>query len=191
LTTQTNTSTRRSGSLRAGVLGVLAVAVALPLAAEDTEQMHASHESVAPARLVEMVRNATRQYIDVNAAIRAGYKPMFGCVSGPERGAMGVHYVNSILAGDAAVDAAKPEALIYEPWRGGMRLVGVEYIVDAAAWLARHPEPPALEGQAFGFVSSPNRYGMPAFFELHVWAWRDNPNGTFSDWNTRVTCDGQ
>ncbi len=191
MTIQTKTSTRRPSHLRAGLLSMLAVAVALPVAAEDSDRMHASHESAAPAKLVEIVRNATRQYIDVNAAVRAEYKPMFGCVSGPERGAMGVHYVNGTLVGDAVVDAAKPEALIYEPWRGGMRLVGVEYIVDAAAWLARNSSPPSLEGQAFGFVSSPNRYGLPAFFELHVWAWRDNPNGAFSDWNTRVTCEGQ
>jgi hypothetical protein len=23
-----------------------------------------------------------------------------------------------------------------------------------------------------------------------VWAWRENPNGTFVDWNPRVSCDG-
>jgi len=28
-------------------------------------------------------------------------------------------------------------------------------------------------------------------FELHVWAWRENPNGAFVDWNNRVTCEGQ
>jgi hypothetical protein len=26
---------------------------------------------------------------------------------------------------------------------------------------------------------------------LHVWAWQDNPNGTFVDWNTKVNCDRQ
>jgi hypothetical protein len=30
----------------------------------------------------------------------------------------------------------------------------------------------------------------PALYELHVWAWRDNPNGTFVDWNPQVSCDG-
>ncbi len=37
----------------------------------------------------------------------------------------------------------------------------------------------------------PNRYGLPAFFELHVWAWRDNPQGAFVDWNDHVTCAQQ
>jgi len=24
-----------------------------------------------------------------------------------------------------------------------------------------------------------------------VWAWRDNPNGAFVDWNSKVSCEGQ
>ena len=37
----------------------------------------------------------------------------------------------------------------------------------------------------------PNRYGLPAFYEIHVWAWQDNPKGSYADWNTRVTCTHQ
>ena len=144
-----------------------------------------------PAKLVEIVRNATQQFTDVNAATAANYQPLFGCVSGPDQGAMGVHYINLTLYGDGEIDSSKPEALIYEPSNGGLRLVGVEFIVDAATWMKNHNSPPMLEGQAFQFVNSPNRYGLPAFFELHVWAWRDNPNGAFVDWNTRVSCEGQ
>ena len=60
------------------------------------------------------------------------------------------------------------------------------------AWHPAEGEPPVpvLEGQRFHFNESPNRFGLPAFYELHVWAWRDNPNGTFVDWNPRVSCDG-
>ena len=39
-------------------------------------------------------------------------------------------------------------------------------------------------------LGAPNRYRADALYELHVWAWRDNPNGTFVDWNPRVSCDG-
>jgi hypothetical protein len=150
------------------------------------------HEHGAPAKLVQAVRDATRQFIDVNVATAAGYGPFLGCVSGPDHGAMGVHYVNGPLVMDGLLDASHPEALIYEPSNGKLRLVGVEFIVDAATWLANHNNnPPALEGQSFLLVGSPNRYGIPAFFELHVWAWRDNPNGSFVDWNDHVTCEGQ
>jgi len=147
-----------------------------------------------PAKLVQEVRDATRQFIDVNNAGPAGYGPAFGCVSGPDHGAMGIHYVNGTLVGSGEVDVYHPQALIYEPVGNKRRLVGVEYIVvDAAGWLASHDGvPPQLEGQAFQLVGAPNRYGIPgAFFELHVWAWRDNPNGAFVDWNNNVSCEGQ
>jgi hypothetical protein len=140
---------------------------------------------------VEIVRDATMQFTNVNAATAAGYQALFGCVSGPDQGAMGIHYINLALYGDGKLDATRPEALIYEPSNGSLVLVGAEYIVDAATWLAQNSSPPMLEGQAFLLVNSPNRYGLPAFFELHVWAWRDSPNGAFVDWNTRLSCEGQ
>ena len=70
-------------------------------------------------------------------------------------------------------------------------MVGVEFIVTFDAWHATHAESdvPVLEGQLLQFVDTPNRFGLPAFYELHVWAWRNNPNGTFVDWNPRVSCD--
>jgi len=157
------------------------------IAAEENE--HADHAS--PPALVQAVRDATSQYIDVNNATAAGYGPFLGCVSGPDHGAMGIHYVNGPLVGDGEIDASHPEALIYEPRNGQLRLVGVEFIVDAATWLSNHPAPPVLEGQTFLLVTSPNRYNLPPFFELHVWAWRDNPQGSFVDWNNKVSCDGQ
>jgi hypothetical protein len=162
-----------------------------PLPVIEAGQAGHEHEHAGPAKLVQVVREATRQFIDVNAAIAAGYGQFLGCVSGPDHGAMGVHYVNGPLVMDGLLDASHPEALIYEPSNGKLRLVGVEFIVDAATWLANHNNnPPVLEGQSFLFVGSPNRYGIPAFFELHVWAWRDNPNGSFVDWNDHVTCEG-
>jgi hypothetical protein len=173
---------------------VASLAATVPLLATQgvaTESGHGhdhDEQAAVPAKLVQIVREATRQFIDVNAAPAAGYGPFLGCVSGPDEGAMGVHYVNGALVGDGEIDAARPEALIYEPVGDRLRLVGVEFIVDAATWLAHHATPPVLEGQTFQFVSSPNRYALPAFFELHVWAWRHNPNGAFVDWNPRVTC---
>jgi hypothetical protein len=181
--------------LRLALPGMLAAAVTL-LAADSTpangpEHAHNSRESAAPAKLVQIVRNAMQQFTDVNAATAANYQALFGCVSGPDRGAMGVHYINLTLYGDGEINSSKPEALVYEPSNGALRLVAVEFIVDAATWMKNHSSPPMLEGQAFQFVSSPNRFGLPAFFELHVWAWRDNPNGAFVDWNTQVSCEGQ
>jgi hypothetical protein len=73
-----------------------------------------------------------------------------------------------------------------------MTLVGVEFILDSAGWLASNNNtPPVLDGHVFNFVDAPNRFNIPSFFELHVWAWRDNPQGAFVDWNNHVTCEGQ
>lgn len=165
--------------------GVLLAGVAVQA---QTSHSHAQVQST----LVQIVREATKQFIDVNAAVAAGYGPFLGCVSGPDHGAMGIHYLNGTLVGDGEIDASHPEALIYEPEpNGDLRLVGVEYIVIASQWLANHSTPPVLEGQSFQFVDSPNRYGVPAIFELHVWAWRDNPNGAFVDWNNHVSCEAR
>ena len=106
---------------------------------------------------------------------------------------MGVHFVNPALLMDDASHATQPEALIYEFKDGVARLVGVEFIVFADVWHVNHAlnDPPVLEGQLLHFVESPNRFGLPAHYELHVWAWRDNPKGIFVDWNPRVSCEGQ
>ena len=164
--------------------------VTTPLFANDI--LHANHNS--PAQLVRDVQDATRSFINVNN-LPGGYQPLFGCVSGPDHGAMGIHYVNLGLVGDGKIDLNQPEAVIYEPVGNSRRLAGVEYIVDAPTWLAdpaNNGLPPQLDGQAFQLVGVPNRFGIPSpFFELHVWAWRDNPNGAFVDWNNNVTCERQ
>lgn len=166
---------------------LLIAAAVLPLSAQNAN--HGEHNS--PSQLVEDVRNATRVYLDVNNAGPAGYGPAFGCVTGPDHGAMGIHYVNGPLVMDGEIVKETPEALIYEPVGGGkLRLVGVEYIVDAATYLKNHDnKPPQLDGQAFQLVASPNRFGLDPFFELHVWAWRENPQGAYVDWNNNVTCE--
>jgi len=139
--------------------------------------------------LVDKVRKATDAF---RLTIPDDYRQFLGCVSGPDAGAMGVHFVNFPLV-DGKLDAEHPEALIYELKDDRARLVGVEYIVPVDAWHPAEGEAPVpvLDGQVFHFVESPNRFGLAAFYELHVWAWRDNPSGTFADWNTRVSCDGQ
>jgi hypothetical protein len=161
------------------------VTTARPLLAQD----HTMDDDHAPAKLVQMVQDATRKYFNVNDARKAGYGPFLGCVTGPDHGAMGVHYVNgALLNGELYAD--KPQALIYEPVGNRFRLVGVEFIVDAATWLKSHKgAPPVLEGQVLQLVPAPNRFNLPTFFEIHVWAWRHNPNGAFVDWNNRVTCE--
>jgi len=131
--------------------------------------------------LVDNVRVANERFKDVAVAVAEGYAPI-PCASGLQGGAMGVHYVNGALLKDGVVDIAKPEAVMYEPTADGkMKLVAVEYIAFKG--------PAALDGHLFNFVTEPNRYGLDKFYELHVWAWRPNPTGAFSDNNPNVSCD--
>lgn len=149
---------------------------------------HASHQDIR-GPLLEAVRQATARFRDVNNATAAGYAQFQGCVSGPQEGAMGVHYANSTLFDDK-VDVAQPEVLVYEPKNGRLHLVAAEYVAPADAWNATHEDSdkPNLMGHLFHFTPGPNRYGADAFYELHVWAWKDNPNGSFADWNPAVSC---
>jgi hypothetical protein len=139
--------------------------------------------------LAAKVREATATYRNISKAIDAGYSQFGGCVSGPEVGAMGVHFVNGNLV-DGKLDVEHPEALIYEIKGGVARLVGVEFITPAPVWDAQSTDLPVLAGHHLQFVGTPNRYRLPGLYELHVWAWRDNPNGNYVDWNPKVSCDG-
>jgi len=168
-------------------ISVLLVAILALSSIAMSQQAAESNGQSERAKLVEMVRHATWQYLDVNNATRDGYEPFLGCVSGSDHGAMGIHYVNGKLL-NGTIDVNRPQALIYEPANGHMKLVGVEFITDSTTWLQNNPGPPVLEGQVFLLVDSPNRFNIPSFFELHVWAWRANPQGDFVDWNDHVSC---
>lgn len=144
--------------------------------------------------LIEKVRSATARFKDINVAIAEGWVPATPCVSGPDTGAMGVHFVLPARISGGVLNGEQPEALIYEPMlNGAMRLVGVEFIVLESVWQAQNPGGgvPALDGNLLNYIGTPNRYGLPAFYELHVWAWEHNPKGSFADWNTLVTCEHQ
>lgn len=158
--------------------------VALIAAAEVQAQIPT--DPAGPTNLVDKVRVATDRYQHIEVPLHEGWVRATPCVSGPDEGAMGVHLVLPDRLGDGIVDANAPEALIYEPQpTGGWRLVGVEFIALASSVQG----PPNLDGHLMHYVGEPNRYGLPPFYEMHVWAWRDNPKGNFADWNTSVTCD--
>ena len=104
---------------------------------------------------------------------------------------MGVHFVNFGLVFDNVIDVAHPDVLLYEPLPNNrFRLTGADYLVLSAPWnAANNGTPPQLMGQLFHLFEAPNRFGLPEFYTLHVWAWKDNPQGTFANWNPNVSCD--
>jgi hypothetical protein len=141
--------------------------------------------------LVQIVREATARFQNVEVAKAEGYGLLFGCVSGGEYGAMGLHFVNLALVADPTLDPTRPEIVIYEPLPNGqVRLVGADFLVFKEDWEEQNPNgTPQLMGQLLHLFESPNRFGLADFYTLHVWAWKDNPTGTFVNWHSNVSCD--
>jgi len=140
------------------------------------------------ARLADL-RRVTARFHSIDAAKQAGYSTQITpCWAHHSAGGMGYHFGNTTLF-DATVDLLNPETVIYEPQAGGhMRLVGMEYIVPLDAWAAANHDlndpndVPQLLGQRF------TRHSFLPIFKLHIWLWRNNPSGTFADWNPKVSC---
>lgn len=179
-------------SVAALILGVMAAGQAM---AQSTHSHAASStvQRLTPARsaLLQAVRESTARFKDVSVAEAEGYSLLFGCVTGPDSGAMGLHYVNAALVGSGVVDATRPQIVIYEPQPDGhLRLIGADFLVLADQWDKQHPGEgaPQLMGQLYHYFESPNRFGLPPFYTLHVWAWKPNPKGAFVNWHPNVSC---
>jgi hypothetical protein len=177
------------GSFLVGVLVLVSTWSSAVLAQHDHTNAGAAKEQ--SSELVRVVRESTERFKDPAVAVGEDYKLAFGCVSGPDYGAMGLHFVNMSLVGDPALDPGRPEIVIYEPLPNGrLRLIGADFLVLASAWDALHPgETPQIMGQLLHLFEAPNRFGLPPFYTLHVWAWKENPTGTFVNWHANVSCD--
>jgi hypothetical protein len=159
----------------------LALAGAALFACTALAQAHESDAVPSSNPLADIVRASNSRFLDVSVATAEGYEPI-PCASGITGGAMGIHFVSAKYLKDDKIDVAHPEAVMYEPMAdGSLALVAVEYISSKG--------PASLEGHLFNFNSAPNRYGLGPFYELHVWAWKSNPTGTFADMNPKVSCD--
>src|SRR2546428_133795 len=133
----------------AGVLVLMSFASSPVLAQSAHSHAAAAQASadqkVKASALVQVVRDATERFHDVAVAENEGYFLQFGCVSGSDAGAMGMHFVNFPLVMDGELDATRPEIVIYEPQQdGSLQLIGADYLVLADAWNATHASPPEL-----------------------------------------------
>lgn len=164
-----------------------ALETATPTAAPTTDPVTA--DATLGAQIAAL-RRATARFHRPEVAEAAGYDvlvrhPTTGaaCLDHPTDGGMGRHYLNPRLAENDDVRVASPEVLIYEPMvNGRLRLVGVEYVVPYAV---RGPleSPPRLFGREF--LHNPT-FGL---WMLHVYAWKNNPEGMFATWNPSISCE--
>ena len=162
------------------------------------------------------VRAATVRFQDVRQAEKEGYvrDPENMCITAAmmgqpaKAGAMGIHYFRPDLLGITAppnprvsgngthTDFRMPSILIYEPQAdGSLELIAVENLVFRWAWREQgHAEPPSFRGVKYETMEDDPRtpvdeaHMFVPHYDLHVWLWRDNPNGTFAPFNPNVSC---
>jgi hypothetical protein len=136
--------------------------------------------SVTPEqqRDLDALRRATASYTSFASAQAAGYSERLTDCMADSSGGMGYHYGKTAFI-DAEARLLEPEILMYEPQAdGSLRFVGIEFVVPLSA-----------------SATAPSLFGLPfhrneAFqlWVLHVWLYKENPSGMFSDWNPTVSC---
>jgi hypothetical protein len=140
------------------------------------------------------LRDATSRYQSLATAEGEGFVIVndtagISCIDHADLGGMGTHYVLVPRLLDGEIELLEPEILLYDKTVSPAKFIGVEYVVFAGDWHADHgKQPPKLFGKKFTFVPAGNRYGLPDFYEQHVWLWGDNPAGLLKDYNPDVTC---
>lgn len=128
------------------------------------------------------LREVTRPYQNLDAAVAAGYpREVKDCIVHEHHGAMGYHHLNRTnIVRDISVE--HPQFLLYERMPNGQyRLNGVEFIIPFRLW-PRDTVAPVFMGQT---MKTEDNF---KYWYLHVWAWRDNPNGVFADFDPTVQC---
>ncbi len=193
---------------------MLLVAGALQASLSLTETGPGSLPSAEPR--LEEVRAATERFRDVEVALAEGYvrDPLNICDTAEmmgkpaDFGVMGIHFFRPDLLGmvesDSRVrgtgthtDFLQPAVLIYEPLPdGSLELVAVENLVFIEAWEAagKHARP-NFEGVSYDLMMDDpatdldEAHGFEPHYDLHVWLYRDNPRGTFAQFNPNATCE--
>ncbi len=153
-----------------------------PTRSSDTQlpQVETAAYDANVRRDLVRVRAATTAFHDIAIAHAAGFPTATPDCLSAATGGMGQHYLDRRLLDDQ-LEVEKPEILLYAPTRDGkQKLVAVEYIVPLSKW--QDQRPPRIFGQSL------KRSDELKLWYLHVWAWEQNKEGLFADWNPAVKC---
>ena len=128
------------------------------------------------------LRSATRSFASLDSAVVAGYpREVAQCLVHEHHGAMGYHHVNRANM-SRNLDVTKPQILLYERMPDSTyQLNGVEFILPYGLY-SRDSVAPTLMGQTM------HQEDNLKFWYLHVWAWRENPNGIIANFHPDVKC---
>jgi hypothetical protein len=158
------------------------LATAALTACGGTTTTHMANGDARVASDLAKLREATAPYRNLDAAVAAGYpRTVKDCLIHEHHGAMGYHHVNSGYV-DKVLDITKPEILLYErDPKGAYRLNAVEFIVPYRLW-PKDSVAPVFMGQTLRHENNLN------IWYLHVWAWKQNPEGLFANFHPDVKC---
>ncbi len=176
---------------------IFAVLAVVTTSAQATPETKPGASTMPPE--LQRVHAALEKYRDPVVAIHDGYLSTLACINFPNaplpgheqypKGAMGVHFINMQLV-SPVLDPMKPPILLYEPDASGkLRLAGAEWFVP----LAIAKERPKLFNQDFVGPMEGHEPVMPAelaHYDLHVWLFKNNPEGMFAPTNPAVKCTG-
>jgi len=158
-------------------LGALATIVGYPgIAIADSDKLSSeTRQELAQAR------RATAKYHDIDAAYADGYVDADFFLAG-----VGCHLINLGYL-DGAFELTQPELLIYAncaPNQGGKaELRSIEYVtLCGGPPTCTLPAPEGFSGDED--VWTPFTDG--SLWTLHVWVWRNNPDGIFVKVNPRI-----
>ena len=124
------------------------------------QQELTSAQKSKTSTLSTIVRESTERFKNVHVAQKGGYVVQFGCASGPGPG----------------------------PNRG-QRLIGADFLVVAETSDRKKQYAPEPIAQLVRYLGFPNRFGLPRFYTLHVWAGKANPNRALVNWHPNVSCE--
>lgn len=174
-------------------LGLVATAALLTACAEEAPvapaaqstietKVAAADATIEQAQAVATLQRVTARYHDLNVALQDTFVLLHECEVRPGEGPVGMVYVNFNRLLDGVIDPSSPDALVYEPAgpSGRPALVAAEFAMPYALWT--DTEPPKFLGAEFQREDEFGVYG------LHVWIWRQNPNGLFEEANPRISC---
>ena len=146
---------------------------------------------------LQRVKAGLDKYNDPIVAVHDGFLSTLGCVEYPKGGSegamqyaaggMGVHFINMGNVGPK-LDPAKPQVLIYEPIGDKLKLVAAEWFLPAEV---AGGTPPSIFGKTLQGPMEGHKPLMPEglhHYDLHVWLWKNNPEGVFSPTNPAVKC---
>lgn len=178
--------------LACALAGASLVLATLPPAAQAVDGPAPDPRNAQAMRDMATAMAVTAKYVDERQALKDGYVPHGQeCMTNPFGvGTMGYHYVKESNWG--STDPARPTALLYSTHKDGKgrrKLQTVEWMsADRDQDLKTTDDRPVMFGLPFDGPMPGHWAGMPKHYDLHMWAYADNPAGRFHNWNPALKC---